>query len=471
MQIGFSAQPPANLDATVEFLSKESRARTAVAVSEAEFSGGRNSLLFLHDSQTLYIGLGEAGKVDGDTIRSACGTAAKFLQAKGRVRVALKLESFSAFAKEAAEGALLGAYRFRDFQAPPATGPAPAVLETVTFVGSELSSLESRALRGKAFADAANYARQLANQPGNLFFPETLAEAARNLERDSGGVLTVTVLDEDALREGGFGGLIAVGAGSAHGPRLIVIHYRGGAAGEAPFALVGKSITFDSGGLSIKPADRMEEMIWDKCGGCAVLGAMHGIAALKPGRNIVGILASAENLTGPGAYRPGDILTIYDGKRIEINNTDAEGRVVLADAIAYARLECKAAAIIDLATLTGACVVALGEWAAGLWDTDQALREQLLTSSVKSGERLWPMPLYDEYSDQIKSDIALIKNSSGRQGGACTAAAFLKTFAGDTPWAHLDIAGPSAITEDRPDLARGATGFGVRALLELVSGS
>ena len=277
------------------------------------------------------------------------------------------------------------------------------------------------------------------------------------------------MLDEAALRAGGFGGLTAVGAGSVHPPRLVVLRYHGGAEGEAPLALVGKAITFDSGGLSIKPAAGMEEMVWDKCGGIAVLGAMHGIAAIKPKRNVVAVIASAENLTGPEAYRPGDILTVYDGKLIEINNTDAEGRVVLADAIGYARKTLGASAIVDLATLTGACVVALGDTAAGLWTTDEELKSRLLAASESSGDRLWPMPLYTEFSEQIKSDIALIKNSSGRPGGACTAAAFLRTFAEDTPWAHLDIAGPAAITKDRADLARGATGFGVRVLLELVT--
>ena len=249
----------------------------------------------------------------------------------------------------------------------------------------------------------------------------------------------------------------------------MVIRYNGGAKGEAPVALVGKAITFDSGGLSIKPAAGMEEMVWDKCGGIAVLGAMHGIAALRPKRNVVAVIASAENMTGPGAYRPGDMLTVYDGKLIEINNTDAEGRVVLADAIGYARKDLGASEIIDLATLTGACVVALGDWAAGLWTSDEDLKARLLGASERSGERLWPMPLYAEYGEQIKSDIALVKNSSGRPGGACTAAAFLKTFAEETPWAHLDIAGPAAITKDRADLARGATGFGVRVLLEMVT--
>ena len=473
MQFEFSSLPPAGTDATIELLTKENRSRTAVSVSEAEFSGRRNSLLFLHDSRTLYVGLGEAGQVDGQAVRAACGTAAKFLQSKGRTRIGLELAGFAPFAQEAAEGFVLGAYRFTDFKVAPAGEPAPARLDTITFMAPEaaLEMMKTGAHRGLALGEATNFARQWANQPGNLLFPETLAEAAQKLARESQGALTATILDEAALREGGFGGLTAVGGGSVHGPRLIVLDYQGGAPGEAPLALVGKSITFDSGGISIKPAERMEEMIWDKCGGCAVLGAMQGIAALKPKRNIVGVLTSAENLTGPGAYRPGDILTVYDGKRIEINNTDAEGRVVLADAIGYARREFKPAAIVDLATLTGACVVALGDWAAGLWNTDDALRDRLLQAGEKAGERLWPMPLYEEYSEQIKSDVALVKNSSGRSGGACTAAAFLKTFAEDTPWAHLDIAGTAWITKDRPDLARGATGFGVRLLLELVTSS
>jgi leucyl aminopeptidase len=251
-------------------------------------------------------------------------------------------------------------------------------------------------------------------------------------------------------------------------PRLIVIEHRGGSARQAPIALVGKAVTFDSGGISIKPAAQMEDMIFDKCGGIAVLGAMAGIAKLGLKRNVVGVIASAENMPGAAAYRPGDIVTSYDGKHIEIINTDAEGRVVLADAIAYARKDKRAVAIIDLATLTGACGVALGDYAAGLWTTSDALKDALLASSEKTGERLWPMPLFQEYSDQIKSDVAFIKNTGGRPGGACTAAAFLKAFAEDTPWAHLDIAYTASREKDRADMARGATGYGVRMLVDLV---
>ena len=469
MQLRFDHTAPADAEVTVHFLPKENRDQTAVPVPAAEFSGAANSLLLLHAERLLYVGLGESAKVTGDTLRRAAGTAAKHLQAKGRTSIAIDLGHHVRFAREVTEGAILGSYRFTDFQPPKPGDPPRTELETLTLVAGFMEDpLRAAAEQGRILAEATNHARQVGNQPGNLFYPETLAAGAQRLADESGGALTVEILDEHALRERGFGGLLAVGGGSIHPPRLVVLRYQGGAPDEAPLAFVGKAITFDSGGISIKPALGMEEMVWDKCGGMAVLGAMHGVAALRPRRNVVGIIASAENLTGPGAYRPGDIVTVYDGKQIEINNTDAEGRVVLADALGYAVRDCQAAGIVDLATLTGACVVALGDWAAGLWTTDDTLKNDLLAAADRSGDRLWPMPLYPEYSEQIKSDVALIKNSSGRPGGACTAAAFLRTFVGDTPWAHLDIAGPSAITKDRADLARGATGFGVRVLLELL---
>ncbi len=470
MQIQFAREIPADAEIVVTLLTKENRDQTAVPVPATEFSGAAHSHVLLHAERRLYVGLGEAAKVTGDTVRRACGTAAKLLQAKGRTQVALELGEWTKHAQEAVEGAVLGAYRFDEFQPPKAGDPPRSQLETLTLVADDPDGIAAAGERGRIMAEATNFARQIGNQPGNLFYPAKLAAVARKLASGSDGALKVEIFNRKALRKGGFGGLLAVGGGSANAPRLVVLRYNGGEEGEAPLALVGKAITFDSGGISIKPAQGMEEMVWDKCGGMAVLGAMHGIATLRPKRNVVGIIASAENMTGPGAYRPGDIVTVYDGRQIEINNTDAEGRVVLADALGYARKDCGAAAIVDLATLTGACVVALGDWAAGLWTTDDALKDKLLAASERSGDRLWPMPLYPEYSEQIKSDVALIKNSSGRPGGACTAAAFLRTFVEDTPWAHLDIAGPAAITKDRPDLARGATGFGVRALLELVEG-
>lgn len=466
MQLTFYPAPPPDAELTIHLRTREQRSQTAAAAAEAEFSGAPNSLLHLHSEKLLYAGLGDAAKVNGQTIRSAAGAAVKFAQARGKLSATLDLTGWPQFAQEAAEGAVLAGYRFDTFKTP---DPARSATKLGALAVVVDESAHGAGERGRVLAEATNYAREMANQPGNLFYPESLAEAARQLAAQSDGALEVTVLDDAALRAGGFGGLLAVGGGSSRPPRLVILQYRGGQEGEAPLAIVGKSITFDSGGLSIKPADRMEEMVWDKCGGMAVIGAMHAISALRPRHNVVAIFASAENLTGPDAYRPGDIVTVYDGKRIEINNTDAEGRVVLADAIGYARKAFKPSAIIDLATLTGACVVALGETTAGLWSTSDALRDRLLAAGEKAGEGYWPMPLLPEHEERIKSDVALIKNSSGRAGGACTAAAFLKTFAQDTPWAHIDLAGPSATTKDSTDTARGATGFGVRTLVEFVS--
>jgi leucyl aminopeptidase len=280
------------------------------------------------------------------------------------------------------------------------------------------------------------------------------------------------------LEKRGFGGLLAVGGGSVNEPHLIVLEYSGAphqpstAKQLAPIVFVGKAITFDSGGISIKPSDKMDEMKFDKCGGVAVLGIMKAVAQLKLPLNILGVIASAENMPSATSYRPGDIVTSYRGpdKRgvtVEVLNTDAEGRIVLGDALAYAR-EHKPQAIIDFATLTGACVVALGSFAAGLLGNNDKLQEKIRSSADRTGERVWPLPLWTEYKDKIKSDVADIKNTGGRYGGAITAAAFLAKYVGDTPWVHLDIAGTAWTTEELPYLTKGATGFGVRLAVDLL---
>ncbi|MBV9656620.1 MAG: leucyl aminopeptidase [Verrucomicrobia bacterium] len=479
MQLVHAATAPENVAVTVRFFTQEERGATPLPVPEAEFSGREKALAFFHAERQLCVGLGPVEKVDARAVSAAAGAAVRWLQKNGRASAAFlfsdtSLAAAPELAQAAAQGAVLGAYRFDRFKQrddePLDVGdePVKTKLATLTIVGGDADAVA----RGRALGEAANFARELANSPPNHFFPETLAQAAQRLADGSGGALTVEIFDESRLRAESFGGLLAVGSGSARPPRLVVLRYHGAeAAEEKPLlALVGKAMTFDSGGLSIKPAQGMEEMVWDKCGGCAVLGAMHGIAALKPKASVVALIASAENMTGPAAYRPGDIVTVYDGKHIEINNTDAEGRVILADALGYARQTLGAARIIDLATLTGACVVALGEETAGLWSNHDEFEAAVLDASMRADEALWPMPITKEHEKRIESDIALIKNSSGRPGGACTAAAFLKHFVGDTPWAHLDIAGPSAITKDRADLARGATGFGTRTLIELTCG-
>ena len=446
----------------VRFFTVAEHAAIPVAVPELEWTAAPGATLMLHHEHLLCVGLGDPGKLTTQTLRSAAGAAIRTLQKSGRAKAAFDLRSYPKWIAVAAEGAFLAHYNFDDFK------KKSFGVESLRLIVKErdLALARKEARHGEISGTSANLARQVGNQPGNLLYPETLATECRRVARRE--KLRVSVLDEKQLERGGFGGLLAVGLGSKRPPRLIILRYNGGPPGEPSIALVGKAITFDTGGISIKSADKMEEMVFDKCGGMAVLGAMAGIARLKLKRNVVGLIASAENMPSATAYRPGDIVKTYDGTYIEVINTDAEGRMVLADAIAYARKDCDAAAIIDLATLTGACVVALGEYAAGLWSTSDSLKAGLLSASEKTGERLWPMPLYDEYTDQIRSDVAALKNTGGRPGGACTAAAFLKSFARDTPWAHLDIAPVANITKSRPDLSRGATGFGARLLIELV---
>lgn len=447
----------------IQFVTSDQRGEIPAPVTEGEFSGKVGVRLHLAREGVLIVGLGDRTKVGATEFRKAAGSAAMWLRNAGRTHAIVDLEPWAKFAAPAIEGLLLGGYRYERFRSKPT---APLASVTLHVRSADLREARRAVEHGRIVGESANLARSIGNEPGNLLYPATLAGRARQLGRDAG--LKVTVLDEKTLRARKFGGLLAVGGGSTRGPRLIVLEHRGGPKSQPPIALVGKAITFDSGGISIKPAADMEEMIFDKCGGMAVLGAMSGLARLGVKRNVVGIVASAENLPSGTAYRPGDIVTTYDGKHIEIINTDAEGRVVLADAIAYARKDLRAAAIVDLATLTGACGVALGEYAAGFWSSDETLKARVLAATERTGERVWPMPLFQDYSDQIKSDVALIKNTGGRLGGACTAAAFLKTFAEDTPWAHLDIAYTSHRKTDALDLAHGASGFGVRTLIDLV---
>ncbi len=463
MKLTFETRPAKSNVLSIRFVATDRRGEIMPRVPDQEFAAGPNSLLYLREQESLYVGLGERERITTRTLRSAAGAAGMFLKKIGRTKIAASLEEWPHFVGAVVEGFVLADYRFEQF-ATKKTLPIESI--RVQVLAADLKSAKRDGEHGRVIAEATNSAREIGNLPGNLLYPESLAERAIRTAKTTG--LAVEVFREPQLRAGKFGGILAVGSGSARGPRMIVLHHRGGPKTQKPIALVGKAITFDSGGISIKPAANMEEMIFDKCGGMAVLGAMAAIAKLKLKRNVVGVIASAENMPGAAAYRPGDIVTTYDGTHIEIINTDAEGRVVLADAIAFARKDCRAAAIIDLATLTGACGVALGEDAAGFWSSDEDLKHRVLAAADRAGERVWPMPLFTEHEDQIKSDVARLKNTGGRLGGACTAAAFLKYFAGDVPWAHLDIAFTASRAKDRVDAARGATGFGVRTLVDLV---
>ncbi|HEV2428818.1 MAG TPA: leucyl aminopeptidase, partial [Thermoplasmata archaeon] len=365
------------------------------------------------------------------------------------------------------EGASLGAYEFTKYK----SSAESSVEEATVFLGEEHareeSTLKKAADRSRLLSESVLWTRDLANLPADTATPERLAEEARRLGKEVG--LKVTVYDETELAKMHCGGLLGVGGGSVHPPRMVVLEYGGGARSGKTVALVGKGITFDSGGISIKPSLHLSEMKFDKSGACAVLGILRAAATLKLPPKIVGVLACAENLPGGSAYRPGDVVTTYGGRTIEVLNTDAEGRVVLSDALGFVVDRFHPDVVIDLATLTGACVVALGDDTAGLISSDDALANALLGASARSGEPIWRMPLTDYHRELVKSDIADVRNSTEMPpAGALTAAAFLETFVGrSTPWAHLDIAGPAwttgATRKYQPAYQNaGATAFGVR---------
>ena len=420
----------------------------------------------------LLLGLGEKKKATLETVRKAAAIAAKKAVALKAKTVALALHSplagrldLDALARAIAEGVYFGSYRYDEY----VTAPKNARLKSlnVTLIDSDSAKIKKLAkglTSGLAMGRAQSYARTVANRPGNVINPPSLAKEAKKLAAGLKNV-TCTVLDEKQLKAKGMGGILAVGAGSKTGPRFIVLKYRGRAkaAAKPTVGLVGKAVTFDSGGISIKPSANMDQMKLDKSGGIAVLGAIKAIAELKLPVNVYGIIPSAENMPGGASYRPGDIVTTYSGKTVEVLNTDAEGRMILCDGLAWG-VKQKCDVLIDVATLTGACMVALGKHKAGLFGNDDKLIEQLEKASEDCGEKVWHMPSGDEYADEMKSKIADLRNIGGRWGGACTAAAFLGQFVGDTTWAHLDIAGMDIFAKATESTAEGSTGFGVRLL-------
>jgi leucyl aminopeptidase len=345
---------------------------------------------------------------------------------------------------------------------------APGPLrEMVILAGSRQDSatLAAAAERGRILGESCNIARELSNEPSNVLTPAVFAERAAEISRAAG--LEVDVLDERAIAALGMGLLLGIAKGSAEPPRVIVMRHTVDAAPGAPvLGLVGKGVTFDTGGISIKPADGMERMKDDMAGGAAVICAMRAISLLKAPMNVIGIVPSTENMPGGRAVKPGDVLTSASGKTVEVINTDAEGRLILGDALWYAQ-ELGATHLVDVATLTGAAVVALGKVASALFGRPQSWVDAVSRAAQTAGDRCWPMPLYDEYGEQLRSDIADVMNTGGRPAGACTAAMFLKEFAGNVPWAHLDVAGTAWADEARPWMPKGASGVAVRTLTEL----
>jgi len=421
----------------------------------------------------LLIGLGEEKKATLDTLRKAAAYAANkavAIKAK-KMNVALHAAFGRRFdaadmARVMAEGVYFGSYRYDEFVTESENGRLGSLeVEMIDSEQAKIKMLEKGLVDGLIIGKMQSYARTLANRPANVISPARLAEEAQKLAKSTTRV-SCTVLDEKEVAAKGMGGLSAVGAGSQNKPRFIVLKYKPAnrSANSLPtIALVGKAITFDSGGIDIKPSANMEQMKLDKSGGIAVLSAVKAAAEMKLPVNLYGIVPSAENLPSGSSYRPGDIVITFSGKTVEVQNTDAEGRMILCDALSYAvKQNCDV--IIDIATLTGACMVALGQYMAGLMGNDEKLIKQIQAAAEESGEKVWPMPSGDEYAKEMKSKIADLKNVGSRWGGACTGAAFLRQFVDDRKWAHLDIAGMDMIEKSTEYSAEGASGFGVRLL-------
>ncbi|MEN2975441.1 MAG: leucyl aminopeptidase [Candidatus Caldarchaeales archaeon] len=416
----------------------------------------------------LLVGLGKKDELEIDSIRRAFGKAAiKIDESLGESATMPVFEDFFKIedtAQSMVEGILLSMYKFERYR----SEKKEQKLKIVNLLVDNEGSLE----KVKKSVDVASKicrgvysARDLANMPSNDAYPEKFAEIVLNIGRKTG--FNVKIYKMEDLEKMSMGGIVAVGGGSIHKPLLIELEYDGTDGKGRPYVIVGKAVTFDSGGISIKPSEKMEEMKYDKAGGAAVVGIMEAATLLRLPIRLIGLIPCVENLPSGAAFRPGDIIRFRNGKTSEIITTDAEGRLILADALAYG-VEKDPVAILDLATLTGACVVALGTHASGLFANNQELADKIVKSSEKTGEKVWQLPLWKQYKEQIKSDVADLKNSGGRPAGAITAAAFLSEFVKDTPWIHLDIAGTAYMqetSEQKSYTPKGATGVGVRLII------
>lgn len=451
--------------------------KTAAALTTLATGGSlkevlSSELVLLEDdaaaTRLLALGAGKPEEYEILTARRLAGAAARIFRKKGAKKIAVIIPegNFSTgdIAQAVAEGVMLSlpdSTLYRSGDKDKATE-----LEEVTLIFPDnTDEARQRAERGVIVGEGINLGRRLANEPGNVMFPARLAEEAQKVAQANN--LEFDALDKASLEAGGFKAILAVGQGSAHEPRMIVLKYNGAGEGQPYLGLVGKGITFDTGGISIKPAAGMENLKYDMSGGAWVIAAMQILAQLKPKINVLGVVAAAENMPGASAYRPGDVVGSLEGKTIEVSNTDAEGRIVLADGLTYAR-QLGATRLVDLATLTGAARVALGSSiAAGVFGNNKAWTELFMEVAEAAGERAWQLPLFPEYSELIKSKIADINNSVGGGGGASLGAAFIKEFAGGLPWIHLDIAPVSRIDE-KSYIAKGSSGHLIRTLVDFV---
>ena len=440
-----------------------------IQTREATGKWGEQALIHtlgrLRAERVLVVGLGKAEELTLDRIRAAAGEAARALRKAGARRIGSIVHgagvggfNIAQATQAVVEGTLLGLYRFTRYRT---TNDAGKAIERVTLVERDrqhLKAMTDAVRRGRILAEAANAARDLVNEPGNTLTPTELARRARAMARAAR--VRCEVLGPRELARLGAGGLLGVARGSQEPPRLIVLTHDGRRSGPH-LGLVGKGVTFDSGGISIKPAENMEAMKGDMAGAAAAIAAICAIARLNLPLRVTAVIPATENLPSGSALKPGDILRAMSGKTIEVINTDAEGRLILADALAFARKR-EVTHLVDAATLTGACVVALGTINSGAFTNNQSWLDTVLAAGRAAGERIWPMPMDAEYDELIKSDIAEIKNTGGRKGGAVTAAKFLQHFVGETPWVHLDIAGTSEADKEKGYQPKGATGVMAR---------
>ncbi len=446
----------------------------AALVAERELTGKRGQVGVVHTlgrapmTRVLVAGLGDAAAIDLERVRNATATAARRARAlaEGALDVAIAGAPLDALdetdvAQAVAEGLVLGLYRFDRHLHPE---EAPKSISGARVLGADAAAVAEGVRRGVILGEATNLARDLANEPSNLLTPTEMAARAQALARDTG--LEFEVLEESDAAALGMGSFLGVAKGSHQPAKLIVLRHRGGG-GEPGLALIGKGITFDTGGISLKPSASMVTMKQDMSGGAAVIAATGALARLGAPINVTAIVPATENMPGGSAIKPSDVLTAMNGKTIEVLNTDAEGRLVLADALCYAN-HMGLAPLIDVATLTGACAVALGTTTTGLMTNDDALGAEVIAAGAAAGEKIWPLPMFEEYGELIKSPVADVKNVGGRYAGAITAAKFLEVFAGDTPWVHLDMAGTDDAGKDQGTTVKGATGVPVRTLVHWV---
>ena len=447
-------------------------------IKQGEIKGKLNEITMLHSfgklpaARVVVVGLGKKSDLSVNKVRGAVAETCRWLRAREISTIATVPQGANInnigpgdAAQAIAEGALLGTYTFRKHMTKKEDKPGEIKRLSIVGAGRLKAQLEKSTDKGRIISEATNLARDMVNEPANYMTPTDMAETAARLARERG--LEITVLDLEQMKKLGMGGMLGVSRGSRQPPKFMILNYKGGTAKEPDIALVGKGITFDSGGISIKPSDKLEEMKGDMAGGAAVIAAMVAISQLKPKINVMALIPATENLPDGNALKPGDVLTAMNGKTMEIISTDAEGRLVLADALSYAKKH-GAKKMVDAATLTGACRIALGDICTGAFGNNQELIDRVIAAGNEAGELVWQMPMFDEYGEQNKSDVADVKNVGGRLAGAITAAKFLAEFVDDTPWVHLDIAGTSLTDKERGYQIKGATGVPVRTLVNLV---